>query len=105
MNTSDTLDREPAEIEAEIVRTRESLDRKLHELERRLDPRRQWTQVRSRLETPVLTLGAVIAIVAGTWMAVSGFRRYSAARERDIDEMKDMLAPEEILISGVTVCE
>ncbi len=103
MNTSDLLEREPAEIEAEIARTRESLDRKLHEIERRLDPRRQWAQVRSRLETPVATLGAVVAIAVGTWMAVSGLRRYYGTHERDMFE--DMRGPDAMVAHEVVICE
>jgi hypothetical protein len=84
MSTSDTLeiarDRSPEEIEVEIAATRESLDRKLHELEKRLDPRYQWAELRGNVQerlasTPMAAWGALAAVAVGIWMALAGLRR------------------------------
>lgn len=79
MNT-ETLERAPEQIEAEISATRQSLDRKLHELEKRISPSYRWDELRSHVaarlsSAPVATWAAVVAIVAGGWMALSRLRR------------------------------
>lgn len=103
MNTSDTVEREPAEIEAGIARTRASLDRKIEEIEKRLDPRRQWAQARHRYETPVLAWAAVTAVAAGAWMAVSGLRRHSNGS--DGYAYAEASFEPEMAVTEVTVCE
>lgn len=105
MSTSETLERErsPKQIEAEIAATRESLDRKLHEIEKRLDPRRQWHELRGTVQerltsTPLAAWGAVAAVAAGSWMAVSGLRRYR------MEPDGDALEPD-LVVTEMTVCE
>jgi hypothetical protein len=105
MSTSDTLERErsPEQIEGEIAATRQSLDRKLHEIEKRLDPRRQWDAMRGTLRErltspPVAAWGAVAAVAAGSWMAVSGLRRHRM--EPDGHELEP-----DLVVTEMTVCE
>ncbi|HEX5474153.1 MAG TPA: DUF3618 domain-containing protein [Vicinamibacterales bacterium] len=66
---------EPAEIQAHIEHTRASLDRKLNELQHRLNPRVQFDRIKEEIrERPVAGWAAVGAVAAGTWMAISGLR-------------------------------
>lgn len=85
---------DPAAIEAEIARTRASLDRKLHALEARLNPRTRLAEVRARLDPrPYTQWAAVAAVAVGTWMAVSGLRRYRFSRAGGMDDpfLADMM--------------
>jgi hypothetical protein len=87
MNGSETLERNPAEIEAEIVRTRASLHEKLHELERRLNPKARVRDVRRRLNPePYIGWVAVVAIAAGMMMCVAGWRRYRTVPAGTLDD-------------------
>ena len=85
------FENDPAVLEAEIARTRASLDSKLQELERRFSPRERLAEVRARLDPrPYAGWAAVAAVAAGTWMAVSGVRR----RYRNDSVMSDEDAAE-----------
>lgn len=80
MNSTGMAERNPAEIEAEIVRTRTSLHQKLNELERRLNPKTRVRAVRQRLSPePYIHWAALAAIAAGVVMGVVGWRRYRGA--------------------------
>jgi hypothetical protein len=92
MTTARSYRNDPASLEAEIARTRASLGRKLQELERRFSPRARLAEVRARVDpTPYVGWAAVAAVAAGTWMAVSGVRRYrdghAAMSDEDAAEM------------------
>lgn len=83
MKKAHAYERDPEVIEAEITRTRASLDRKLHELERRLSPAHRFAQVREQVREridvgPIAAWGAVAAVAVGSVMAVSGLRRARA---------------------------
>ena len=68
-------------IEADIARTRASLNRKLQELERRLSPSRRVAEVRRRINPGRFDPRhhpewiAAAAVVAGALMAFAGWRR------------------------------
>ena len=103
MNTTAMDERPAGQIEAEIAATRQSLDRKLQELDRRLNPSYRWTDLKARLETVPGTAaawGAVAAIAAGTWMAASGLRRARAGNGHAVTDFSS--APE---ASGIIICE
>jgi Protein of unknown function (DUF3618) len=70
-----------AVIESDIVRTRASLDRKLHEIERRLAPSHVKAELREALRRrvnpePYLGWIATGLVAVGGWMAVRGARRH-----------------------------
>ncbi len=107
MSTSETLEgeRSPEQIESEIAATRASLDRKLTELDKRLDPRRRWHELRGNLRDrltspPVAAWSAVAAVAAGSWMAVSGLRR----RRREWEINGEEVGPD-LVVTDVAVCE
>jgi hypothetical protein len=87
--------REFAEIEADIARTRASLNRKLQELEQRLSPTERLSQVKARLDPkrldprPYPEWIAVAAVVVGAAMAVTGWRRsrHVETDDADLDEV------------------
>ena len=90
MTTPDSQERNPAAIEAEIARRRASLDRKLDEIEQRLirTPQQRLTEIRERVERiPFAAWGAAAAVAAGSWMAISGFRRSRARYDGDAVEV------------------
>lgn len=82
-------------IEADIARTRASLNRKLAELERRLSPSRRLAAARrtldpSRLDPrPYPEWIAVGAIAAGTLLALAGWRRYRSVNADD--DLEDLV--------------
>lgn len=85
---------DPAVLQAEIARTRASLDRKLSELEYRLNPKVKFAQLKTRLDPrPYTGWIAAGAIAAGVWMMVAGLRRYRFARRPGMDDpsMADMM--------------
>jgi hypothetical protein len=76
MTGTEMLERDPAAIEAEIVRTRAALHRKLHELERRLNPKTRVEEVRQKLNPgPYLGWAALVAVASGLLLSVAGWRR------------------------------
>jgi hypothetical protein len=93
MNTADILGRDPAAIEAEIHRTRHSLDRKIEELERRFSPRYRWNQLRAGFDgAPMASWGAVAAVATGAWLAISGLRRYRFTSDGEaLNDPADMM--------------
>jgi hypothetical protein len=94
MSYSAGVDHDPAAIEAEIARTRASLDRKLHALEDRLNPRVRMSELTTKLDPRPYTVWAALAAVAvGAWMTLSGLRRYRFARRPGIGdiEIADMM--------------
>lgn len=63
-------------LEIEIAETRQSLDRNLNEIERRLQPQQLKTEVKRRLDPrPYLGYIAGGMVALGTVMAVRGLRR------------------------------
>jgi hypothetical protein len=98
-------DRSPAEIEGEIAATRQSLDRKLHELEKRLDPRYQWAELRGNVEerlasAPVAAWGALAAVAVGIWIAFWGLRR----QRREWDP-EDELLDSRLVVTDAPICD
>lgn len=98
MSSHDLIAEEPARIEREIVQTRESLHRKLEELQHRLSPREQMragaervtatvrheaervtSAVRNVDPGPYVGIGALAAVGAGVAMAVRGLRSRNGA--------------------------
>ena len=78
---------DPVALQADIARTRASLDRKLHELEYRLNPKIKLAQIKSRLDPrPYSGWLALAAVAAGAWMTIAGVRRYRFANRRGIDD-------------------
>ncbi|PYR90768.1 MAG: hypothetical protein DMF84_19205 [Acidobacteria bacterium] len=70
-----------AAIESDIVRTRASLDRKLHEIERRLAPDHVKAELKQALKRrldpdPYFGWIATGLVAVGGWMAVRGARRH-----------------------------
>jgi hypothetical protein len=94
MSTADAT-RDFAEIEADIARTRASLNRRLQELEQRLSPSGQLNEVRARLRPERFDPRrypewvAVAAVAAGAAMALAGWLRTRPARldEGDLDDV------------------
>ena len=85
---------DPAAIEADIARTRASLDRKLHALEDKLNPRTHIENVKAKLDPrPHAQWAAVAAVAVGTWMTITGLRRYRFSRVRGMDDpdLADMM--------------
>ena len=82
MSSHEPLADEPARLEREIVHTRESLHRKLDELQHRLDPREQVRAKTERVKSAVQNVdptsyagvAAVAAVGIGAVMAIRGFR-------------------------------
>lgn len=73
----EVFERTPDEIELSIEQTRASLDRKLAAIERRLSPREQLSRMRRQIHPDeYVGWAAVGAVLTGTWMAISGWRRY-----------------------------
>lgn len=62
-------------LQADIAETRAALERKIEEIERRLDPRRLTAKVRGKLD-PQRYLGwiALAAVAVGSIMAARGLR-------------------------------
>jgi hypothetical protein len=95
MSTTAEAPREFAAIEADIARTRASLNRKLQELESRLSPSERLARVKSRLDLrrldprPHPEWLAVAAVVAGSLLALAGWRRSrpAALDEADLEEL------------------
>lgn len=82
MTSAELANQPPDVIESEIEMTRASLDRKIGELGRRLDPRRQVQSLKKemRARAPrLLAWSAVAAVAAGTALAVSGWRKMRRA--------------------------
>jgi ElaB/YqjD/DUF883 family membrane-anchored ribosome-binding protein len=76
MNDHERITNDPARIEREIVHTRESLHRKLEELQHRLSPRERVRAAVERIDPrPYTGIAALAAVGVGTVMAVSGWRR------------------------------
>lgn len=80
--------RSPEEIQADIAQTRRQLDAKLEKLGERLDPRVRLHEIKGSLSGNLSAhapqynaWAAVAAVVAGTWMAVRGWR---ACRSADL---------------------
>jgi hypothetical protein len=77
----ETSEPEMAAIESDIVRKRASLDRKLHEIERRLAPDHVKAELKEALKRridpePYLGWIATGLVAVGGWMAVRGARRH-----------------------------
>ena len=95
MSTTTEAPREFAEIEADIARTRASLNRRIQELESRLSPTERFAQVKARLDPRRLDPRAhpewvaVAAVVAGAALALAGWRRSrpTAFDDGDLDEV------------------
>ena len=95
MNTMEETPRELSEIEADIARTRASLNRKLIELEKRLSPSHQIAQVKARYNPrrldprPYPEWIAVAAVAVGTVLALRGWRQARAplADETDLEDV------------------
>lgn len=95
MSTMAEAPRDVAAIEAEIARTRASLNRRLQELEHRLSPTERLAQVKSQLDIrrldprPHPEWIAVAAVVAGSLLALAGWRRsrQPTLDEADLDEL------------------
>jgi hypothetical protein len=90
MSTTADVPRDVVAIEAEIARTRASLNRRLEELEHRLSPSQRLAEVKSRLNPrPHPEWLAVAAIVAGSLLALAGWRRsrQPALDEADLEEL------------------
>lgn len=80
--------RQPEDIEARIVETRASLERRLEELERRLSPREHLKRVATRVHAQqYVPWAAAAAILAGLYLAVRGLRRYHHVRPLDEDDL------------------
>ena len=90
--------REFALIEADIARTRASLNRKLQELEQRLSPSQRMAEVKAKLDPrrfdprPYPEWIAVGAVALGTVLALAGWRRsrgngYAELRDDDLDDL------------------
>lgn len=78
---------DPVALQADIARTRASLDRKLHELEYRLNPKVKIAQIKSRLDPrPYSGWIAIAAVAAGAWMTIAGVRRYRFSNGRGMDD-------------------
>jgi hypothetical protein len=82
--TSAELANQPSDvIESEIEMTRASLDRRLVELERRLDPRPRFRLLRKEIQArapQMYAWSAVAAVATGAALAMSGWRNL---RERE----------------------
>lgn len=88
MTSAELAKQSPDVIESEIEITRASLDRKLGELERRIDPRRRVQSLKREMQErapQVLAWSAVAAVAAGSAMAMSGWRK--ARHAGGADEM------------------
>ena len=115
MTTPDIQERDPAAIEADIARRRASLDRKLEEIEQRLirNPQQRLTEIRERVERiPFAAWGAVAAVAAGSWMALSGLRRSRARHdgngadvelEQAVSELEQTLSELDAQPAAVTI--
>lgn len=87
MNTIDTDDRTPQEIERSIADRRDALKGKLTELEYRLSPTERMKQVRQRIDPQAIAPWAAVGAVAtGAWLAARGLRHHSANGYQDLDE-------------------
>jgi hypothetical protein len=86
---ADLSDVELSSIEGDIADTRAALDRKIDEIERRLDPRQITMRVREKLDpNPYLGWIAASAVAVGSLLAARGLRRRrpAAANRRMRDE-------------------
>lgn len=96
MSTVEDTPREFAEIEADIARTRASLNRKIQELEKRLSPSERVAEVKRRLDPrrldprPYPEWMAVGAIALGACLAITGWRR-SRVRVADDTDLEDVI--------------
>ena len=92
MSSAEEFSRTADAIECEIEVTRESLARKLEEIQRRVDPRERLHRVRQRINREdVAAWSAVSAIVAGAGLAVAGWQRHRAARGDGADSCATFL--------------
>ena len=88
--TTDTSEPNFEAIEGEIAETRASLDRKIEELERRLDPRQVGVRLRHALSPePYLGWIAASAVAVGSVLAARGLRRPPKQRAAIPDEAWD----------------
>jgi hypothetical protein len=95
MSTTAEAPRDVTAIEADIARTRASLNRRLQELEHRLSPGERLAQVKATLDPrrldprpyPEWMAAAFVAIGAG--LALAGWRRSrkAALDEADLEEL------------------
>jgi hypothetical protein len=96
MSTMAEAPRDVAAIEADIARTRASLNRRLQELEHRLSPAERFAEVKSRLDIrkldprPYPEWIAVGAIVTGTVLALAGWRR-SRQPALDVADLQELV--------------
>lgn len=96
MSTASDTPRELHEIEADIARTRASLNRKIQEIEQRLSPSEQLARVKSSINPqrfdprPHPEWIAVGAIALGTLLAFAGWRRSRNGRF-DEDDLTDVV--------------
>jgi hypothetical protein len=91
---SDETNTSMTALEMDIAETRQSLDRKLDEIGRRLQPGEVTSELKEtvkRRSEPYLGYIAGGLIAAGTLMAVSGFRRNHSTEfpSREYDEYPD----------------
>lgn len=95
MSTAVETPRDLAQIEAEIARTRASLNRKIEELERRLSPSHKIAEVKQRLDLrqldprPYPHWLAAGAVALGAVLAITGWRKYRRVEhlEADLDDV------------------
>jgi hypothetical protein len=94
MSTTAEAPREFAAIEADIARTRASLNSRLQELESRLSPSERLARVKSRLDLrrldprPHPEWMAVGLVALGAALALAGWRRRPPALdEADLEEL------------------
>jgi MYXO-CTERM domain-containing protein len=94
MSTTAEAPRDVAAIEADIARTRASLNRRLQELEHRLSPSERLARVKSRLDVrrldprPHPEWMAVGLVALGAALALAGWRRRKPALdEADLEEL------------------
>jgi hypothetical protein len=95
MSTTAEAPRDVAAIEADIARTRASLNRRLQELEHRLSPSERLAEVKARLDPrhldprPYPEWMAVAFVAIGAGLALAGWRRSrrAALDEADLDEV------------------
>lgn len=96
MSTTSDRPRELHEIEADIARTRASLNRKIQEIEQRLSPSGQLARVKSSIDPrrfdprPHPEWIAVGAIALGSLLALAGWRR-SRNGAADEDDLADIV--------------
>jgi MYXO-CTERM domain-containing protein len=96
MSTASETPRELHEIEADIARTRASLNRKIQQIEQRLSPSEQLARVKSSINPqrfdprPYPEWIAVGAIALGSLLALAGWRRSRNGAASD-DDLTDVV--------------